>query len=349
MPSAWIETPCPAPSAAHEAAARARQAALTKPAGSLGILETQAVALAALQGTDRPRADRAPIVLFAGDHGVTAQGISAYPASVTVEMLRNFASGGAAVAVLARELGVPLTVIDVGTRATEPIPGVLVDKPCHGTRDFTVEPAMAEADLDAALAAGRRAVEAAGPADLLLFGEMGIGNTTSAAAVAAALLQRPAAEIAGAGTGLGASGIAHKVQVIEAGLARHGLDGRPPRHVLSAVGGLEIAALAGAIVAAAQAGRPVLVDGFIVTVAALAATRLNPSCTPWLLYAHRSAEQGHGAVLDALGARPMLGLDLRLGEGSGAAIALAVLRLACALHNGMATFEEAAVSGRTAP
>lgn len=351
MPATWIETPCPAPSAAHEAAARARQAVLTKPAGSLGALETLAITLAALQATDRPRAAHAPIVLFAGDHGVTAQGISAFPAAVTVEMLKNFASGGAAVAVLARTLGVPLTVVDVGTLATDPVPGTVVDKPRRGTRDFTVEPAMTNDELDAALAAGRRAVDAAGAADLILFGEMGIGNTTSAAAVAAALLGRPPAEIAGAGTGLDAKGVAHKVSVIKAGLARHGLDtsAPDPRHVLATVGGLEIAALAGAIVAAAQAGRPVLVDGFIVTVAALAATRLNPSCTPWLIFSHRSAEQGHAAVLDALAARPVLDLNLRLGEGSGAAAALAVLRLACALHNEMATFEEAAVSGRSAP
>lgn len=351
MPTAaWIETPCPAPSAAHEEEARARQAVLTKPAGSLGTLETLAITLAGLQATDRPRAAHAPIVLFAGDHGVTAQGISAYPAAVTVEMLKNFASGGAAVAVLARELGVPLTVVDAGTLATEPIAGTVVDKPRRGTRDFTVEPAMTDEELDAALAAGRRAVEATGPADLMLFGEMGIGNTTSAAAVAAALLGKASAEIAGAGTGLDASGIAHKVKVIEAGLALHGLDtSSDPRRVLASVGGLEIAALTGAIVAAAQEGRPVLVDGFIVTVAALTATRLNPGCIPWLIYSHRSAERGHALLLDALGARPVLDLNLRLGEGSGAATALAVLRLACATHNGMATFEEAAVSGRTPP
>jgi nicotinate-nucleotide--dimethylbenzimidazole phosphoribosyltransferase len=342
--------PCPAPSARHEAAARARQAALTKPAGSLGVLETLAIALASLQATERPRAANAPIILFAGDHGVTAQNVSAYPATVTVEMLRNFASGGAAVAVLARELGVPLTVVDAGTLAVEPVPGTVVDKPRCGTRDFTVEPAMTDEELDAALAAGRRAVDAAGPADLVLFGEMGIGNTTSAAAIAAALLGIAPARIAGAGTGLDASGVAHKAKVIEAGLARHGLDAASePRRVLACVGGLEIAALAGAVIAAAQAGRPVLVDGFIVTVAALAATRLNPTCTPWLIYSHRSAESGHGLVLDALGARAVLDLNLRLGEGSGAATALAVLRLACAVHNGMATFEEAAVSGRTAP
>lgn len=345
----WIEATCPVPSAHHEAAARARQAALTKPAGSLGVLEDLAVTLAALQATERPRAANAPIILFAGDHGVTAQGISAYPSAVTVEMLKNFASGGAAVAVLARELGVPLTVVDAGTLARDPLPGIVTDKPRRGTHDFTVEPAMTGDELAFAFAAGRRAVARAGPADLVLFGEMGIGNTTSAAAVAAALLGKRPAEVAGAGTGLDAAGIARKAAVIEAGLARHGLDTATadPLRVLASVGGLEIAALAGAILAAAQAGIPVLVDGFIVTVAALAATRVNPSAVPWLVYAHRSAERGHATVLDALGARPVLDLDLRLGEGSGAATALAVLRLACALHNDMATFEEAAVSGRT--
>jgi len=349
MTTTWLEAPCPEPSALHEAEARARQAVLTKPAGSLGALETLAVRLASLQSTGRPRAADAAIILFAGDHGVTAQGISAYPASVTVEMLRNFASGGAAIAVIARELGVPLTVVDAGTLAEEPVPGTVVDKPRRGTRDFTNEPAMTEAELDAALAAGRRAVEAAGPADLLIFGEMGIGNTTSAAAIASALLGKAPAEIAGAGTGLDDAGIAHKVRVIERALGLHGI-GTPasdPRRVLASVGGLEIAALTGAIVAAAQAGRPVLIDGFIVTAAALAATRLNPTASPWLLYSHRSAERGHAVVLEALAARPLLALDLRLGEGSGAATALAVLRLACALHNGMATFGEAAVSGRT--
>ena len=347
----WIETACPAPSAAHAEHARARQSVLTKPPGSLGRLETLAVALAALQATERPRAARAPIVLFAGDHGVTAQGISAFPASVTVEMLRNFTAGGAAIAVLARELGVPLTVIDAGTLAETPMPGVVTDKPRNGTRDFSVEAAMTAAELDAALAAGRRAVEAAGDADLILFGEMGIGNTTAAAALAAAMLGRPVAEIAGAGTGLDPAGIEHKVRVIESALAHHGLTlgDAAPRRVLEAVGGLEIAALTGAMIAAAQRRTPILVDGFIVTVAALAATRLNPGVRPWLLFAHRSAERGHGTVLDALSAEPILDLGLRLGEGSGAAAALAVLRVACALHNGMATFAEAAVSNRPAP
>ncbi|HEX2841049.1 nicotinate-nucleotide--dimethylbenzimidazole phosphoribosyltransferase [Hyphomicrobium sp.] len=343
----WIEAPCPEPSARHEAAARARQAVLTKPAGSLGALETLAITLAGLQATDRPRAQKAPIILFAGDHGVSAQNVSAYPSAVTVEMLKNFAAGGAAVSVLARELGVPLTVVDAGTLAAHPLPGVVTDKPRSGTRDFTAEPAMTADECDAALAAGRRAVEAAAPADLLLFGEMGIGNTTAAAALASVLLAKSPGEIAGAGTGLDTAGIAHKVHVIETGLARHTLTLDEPHRALSSVGGLEIAALTGAIIASAQAGIPVLVDGFIVTVAALTATRINPSCRPWLIFSHRSAEQGHGLILDSLAARPVLDLNLRLGEGSGAATALAVLRLACALHNGMATFAEAAVSGRT--
>jgi nicotinate-nucleotide--dimethylbenzimidazole phosphoribosyltransferase len=352
-PSSWIQAPCPAPSAEHEAAARARQAILTKPAGSLGVLETLAITLASLQATDRPRAAKAPIILFAGDHGVTAQNVSAFPAAVTVEMLKNFAAGGAAVSVLARELGVTLTVVDAGTLAIDPLPGVVTDKPRRGTRDFTVEAAMTAAERDAALAAGRRAVEAAGPADLVLFGEMGIGNTTAAAAIATALLGKAPSEIAGAGTGLDSAGIAHKIRVIEAGLALHGFENssmKPdPWHVLETVGGLEIAALAGAVISAAQRGTPVLVDGFIVSVAALMATRLNPTSKPWLIYSHRSAEQGHAVVLEALAARPILDLNLRLGEGSGAATALAVVRLACALHNGMATFQEAAVSGRSDP
>lgn len=348
-PADWILAPCAAPSAVHQAAARARQAVLTKPAGSLGHLETLAITLAALQATERPRAAIAPIILFAGDHGVTAQGISAFPSAVTVEMLRNFASGGAAIAVLARELGAPLAVVDAGTLAAEPVAGVTADKPRCGTRDFTQEPAMTDDELAFAMAAGRRAVERAGKADIILFGEMGIGNTTSAAAVASALLGKSPAEIAGAGTGLDAAGIAHKAEVIAAGLTRHGLGAgaNDPKRVLAAVGGLEIAALTGAMLAAAQRHTPVLVDGYIVTVAALVATRLNPTLRPWLVFAHSSAERGHKAVLAALEARPVLDLDLRLGEGSGAATALAVVRLACALHNGMATFEEAAVSGRT--
>lgn len=349
-PSSWIDHSCPLPSPEHEAEARGRQAQLTKPSGSLGALEDIAITLAALQGRSAPQADKAPVVLFAGDHGVTAQGISAFPSEVTVQMLANFASGGAAIAVLARQLGVPLTVVDAGTLAEGALRGVVTDKPRRGTRDFSVETALTGDELDFAFAAGQRQVGRAtsGGADLILFGEMGIGNTTSAAAVAAALLGIDPAALAGRGTGLDDAGVERKSRVIRDALKLHGLDGgrAEARAALLAVGGLEIAALAGAIVAAAQAGVPVLVDGFIVSVAALTAIRLNASVRPWLLFAHRSGEHGHARVLSALDARPILDLGLRLGEGSGAAMALSVIRLACALHSGMATFAEAAVSER---
>ena len=346
--TAWLGTVCPRPSETHRIAAEARQNTLTKPPGSLGALERIAIQLAALQETERPSADNVQIILFAGDHGVTAQGISAFPSAVTVEMLRNFASGGAAISVLARKLNARLEVIDAGTLATSKIAGVVTDKPCHGTRDFATVPAMTDEQFAFALNAGRRAVERAQDrgTDLLIFGEMGIGNTTSAAAVAAALLGKASADLVGAGTGLDSDGIRHKARVIDTALDLHSLKaaGVPAAEVLSKVGGLEIAALAGAIVAAAQARIPVLVDGFIVSAAALAATHLNPSCADWLIYSHRSSEQGHRLILEALGAEPLLDLKMRLGEGSGAAVALSVVRLACALHSEMATFAEAQVS-----
>jgi nicotinate-nucleotide--dimethylbenzimidazole phosphoribosyltransferase len=349
--TSWIASPCPAPSAGHRQAAEHRQTQLTKPAGSLGRLEQLAVELAALQATDRPRADRAPVLIFAGDHGVTVQGVSAFPSEVTVQMMANFASGGAAIAVLARTLGQSLTVIDAGSLAEGPMPGAITDKPRSGTGDFSQEPALSPAELDHALGCGRRAVERAlaEAPDLLLLGEMGIGNTTAGAAIVCALTAEDPLAVAGAGTGLDDSGRRHKAEVIARALKRHGLRDAspPPEDVLCAVGGLEIAALAGAIIAAAQNRVPVLIDGFIVSSAALAAVRLNPSCRPWMIFSHRSAERGHRILLDALGAQPLLDLELRLGEGSGAAIALPLVQLACALHNGMATFAEAAVSERS--
>ncbi len=345
----WVYEKCPAISAAHQEAARARQAELTKPRGALGRLETLAIELAGLQHRDRPRAARAPIIVFAGDHGIAAQGVSAYPQDVTIAMMANFAGGGAAISVLARELGSPLEVVDAGSLADAPMPGIVTDKPRRGTRDFSKEPALEPAELAFAFDCGKRAVARAcsSEPDILILGEMGIGNTTSAAAIAAAMLRISAEMIAGSGTGVDAAGRAHKARVIDAALALHDVaaDSSPAR-ILCAVGGLEIAAIAGAMIAAAQRRIPVLVDGFIVSVAALAASRANPSCRPYLIFSHRSAEQGHRLVLDALEARPLLDLDLRLGEGSGAALALPILRLACSLHNGMATFAEAAVPDR---
>jgi nicotinate-nucleotide--dimethylbenzimidazole phosphoribosyltransferase len=346
----WVSKECPPVSEAHRVAAAARQGQLTKPTGALGRLETLAIELAGLQHTERPRAERAPIIVFAGDHGVAAQGVSAYPQEVTIAMMANFAGGGAAISVLARELGSSLEVVDAGTLAEMPMPGVVSDKPRRGSRDFSKEAALEAAELAFALDCGKRAVEraAASEPDLLILGEMGIGNTTSAAAIAAALLGVPADEITGTGTGLDAAGRARKARLIDAALAHHRLAGSSAGRVLAAVGGLEIAAICGAIIASAQRRIPILVDGFIVSVAALVATRLNPSCRPSLIFSHRSAEQGHRLLLETLDARPLLDLDLRLGEGSGAALALPVLRLACALHNGMATFAEAAVPDRPA-
>jgi nicotinate-nucleotide--dimethylbenzimidazole phosphoribosyltransferase len=346
----WVSQECPAISEVHRKAAAARQGQLTKPTGALGRLETLAIELAGLQHRDRPRAERVPIIVFAGDHGIAAQGVSAYPQEVTIAMMANFASGGAAISVLARELGSSLEVVDAGTLAEAPMPGIVVDKPRRGTRDFSKESALDASELAFAFEGGKRAVARAAVSepDLLILGEMGIGNTTPAAAIAAALLGVAADTITGLGTGLDAAGRERKAHLIDAALAYHGLAGTSAERVLAAVGGLEIAAICGAIIAAAQRRMPVLVDGFIASVAALAATCINPSCRRYLIFSHRSAEQGHRMVLESLGAQPLLDLDLRLGEGSGAALALPILRLACALHNQMATFAEAAVPDRPA-
>jgi nicotinate-nucleotide--dimethylbenzimidazole phosphoribosyltransferase len=348
----WVYEQCPGISATHREAAITRQAQLTKPTGALGRLEQVAIDLAGLQQTEQPRAARVPIIIFAGDHGIVAQGVSAYPQEVTIAMMSNFATGGAAISVLARELGSSLEVIDAGTLAQSPVPGIVTDKPRCGTRDFSVDAALERSELAFAFECGQRAVARAevGQPDLLILGEMGIGNTTTSAAIAASLLGMSAEEIAGSGTGVDAAGRARKARVIDAALARHGLTkaGASPEQVLSAVGGLEIAAICGAIIAAAQRRIPTLIDGFIVSVAALAAVRINPSCQPFLLPSHQSAEQGHRLVLRALNVQPLVSLDLRLGEGSGAAIALPLVRLACALHNGMATFAQANVPDRPA-
>lgn len=337
----------PSPDEAVTARARDRQNQLTKPPGSLGRLEELAVRLAALQGRERPTVDDVRIVVFAGDHGVTAEGVSAFPQSVTVEMIRNFARGGAAISVMARELGASLEVVNLGTAEPhEDLPGVRAANLSPGTANFASQPAMDEATLAAALEEGAGAVERAVDqgAELFVGGEMGIGNTAAATAVACSLLDAPVTELVGPGTGLDTAGVGRKALVIERALDRHGRLPNDPEEALRTVGGLELAALAGAYTTAAVHRVPVLVDGFIATVAALAAVRRTPSLRPWLLFAHGSAEPGHARVLEALDAEPLLSLGMRLGEGSGAAVAVPLLRAACALHNGMATFAEAGVS-----
>ncbi|WP_372634806.1 nicotinate-nucleotide--dimethylbenzimidazole phosphoribosyltransferase [Alcanivorax jadensis] len=344
-PAAWQQPIC-APSESHRQQALARQGQLTKPAGSLGRLESLAVTLAALQHSDTPAADRISIAVFAGDHGVCAEGISAFPQAVTGQMIANFVAGGAAISVMARQLGATLDVINLGTATPPPTSdGVLDETIAAGTANLAREAAMSSTQLEQALAAGDRAAQRAADqqAQLFIGGEMGIGNTTSASAVACALLAEPAEALAGPGTGLDADGVSHKATVIEQALTRHG-DNREPLAVLASLGGFEIAALTGAIIGCAARGIPVLVDGFIVTVAALAAVRLRPELRDWLLFAHHSREPGHTRLLDALNAEPVLNLSMRLGEGSGAAVAVPVIRSACALHNGMATFADAGVN-----
>ena len=347
----WWLRPCKALDTQALEAAQSRQQQLTKPAGSLGQLERVAVQLAGLQGRVKPGLEQLWVAIFAGDHGVVAEGVSAYPQAVTGQMLHNFVSGGAAISVLARQLRARLEVVDLGTVTPGlNLPGVRHLNLGAGTRNFVEGPAMTQAQGEQALQAGRdsvlRAVEQG--SELFIGGEMGIGNTTAASAVACALLDIPVAHLAGPGTGLDAAGVSHKAQVIERALSLHAAQRGDALQTLFNLGGFEIAALVGAYLACAQEGVAVLVDGFICSVAALVAVRLNPECRPWLLFGHRGAEPGHRHILHTLEAEPLLDLGLRLGEGSGAALAVPLLRLACDLHGQMATFAEAAVADRPA-
>jgi nicotinate-nucleotide--dimethylbenzimidazole phosphoribosyltransferase len=342
----WLSAPCIQPDLEVLGVAADRQEQLTKPPGSLGMLEALAIQLASLQRTPTPTLDRVWISVFAGDHGVAAEGVSAFPQVVTGEMVRNFATGGAAISVLARNLGATLEVVNLGT-VNDPgeIPGVRREIIAPSTANFCVEAAMTVQQLDSALSVGAESVQKAKAAGAQIFigGEMGIANTTSAAALASALLNEPPSCLAGAGTGLDSSGVLHKVTVIERALAKHA-DAQEALEQLRCLGGFEIAALVGAFIAAAQSGMPILVDGFITTTAALVAVTINPDVRQWMLFGHRSKEHGHARLLRALDADPVLDLGLRLGEASGAASAVPLLRLACALHNGMATFAQAGVS-----
>ena len=345
----WFDEAPAAIDGAVRERARARQAQLTKPAGSLGRIEQSAIELATLQGRDRPAVDNALIAIFAADHGVAAEGVSAFPQAVTGEMVRNFANGGAAISVLARQLSVPLQVVNVGTvNALEVLPGVLDRRLAAGTGNLRREPAMSPELCRQALQVGADIIDAAcderGRLDLFIGGEMGIANTTAATAIACTLLPAEPVVITGRGTGLDINGVEHKIAVIEEALLLHGARRLDPFDTLARLGGLELAALAGAYIRAAQRGVPALVDGFICSAAVLVALRLNPAVRPWLLFSHCSAERGHRQLIEHLAVRPLLDLDLRLGEASGAALALPLLRLACALHNEMASFEAAGVS-----
>lgn len=343
----WLAFSPLSPNAGMRREAEQRQARLTKPPGALGQLESVAIELAALQGTVTPQVDRVHVTVFAGDHGVAVEGVSAFPQAVTAEMVKNFSRGGAAICVVARSLGLSLEIINLGTAYETGLPGNVMEYSLGpGTANFVHEPAMGANQLAQALDAGRSAVERAQRSGSQLFigGEMGIGNTTSASALACALLRQEPKQLVGPGTGLDVAGIARKSEVIQRALALHGEHAGSPLELLRRLGGFEIAAMAGAYVTAAQVGVPVLVDGFISSVSALVAEHLCPGARRWFLFSHASAEPGHRLVREALDARPLLDLGMRLGEGSGAAVAVPLLRMACVLHNEMATFAEAGVS-----
>ncbi|MFV0275997.1 MAG: nicotinate-nucleotide--dimethylbenzimidazole phosphoribosyltransferase [Parahaliea sp.] len=340
----WYLQPCVTPSEAHRTLARAHQQQLTKPAGSLGRLETLAIDFAGWQRQSLPQLERIGVRVFAADHGISRRGVSAFPPQVTAQMIANFCRGGAAISVLSRALDADFAVVNLGTFAPVPdAPGLRNLQLAPGSADFSVAPAMSEALLDQCLAAGRAEVDAL-DCQLFIAGEMGIGNTSAAAALCAAQLDESAGHMTGRGSGIDDDALARKRQLIEQALARHQPRPDQPLDSLRCLGGLEIAAMAGACLRCAQRGIPVLLDGFIATAAALLAVAINPGLRPWLLAAHRSGEGAHGQVLAALGLPPLLDLGLRLGEGSGAAAAVPLIQGALRLHREMATFSGAEVS-----
>ncbi len=328
-------------------AAAERQTRLTKPAGSLGKLEDLAIRLAAITGQPIPRIERKAIIVFAADHGVVAEGVSAYPAEVTPQMVLNFLRGGAAISVLARFTGSRLRVVDIGVAADLPeAPNLWARKIAPGSGNIAREPAMSRAQAWQALETGVEVVTAEIEAglDLLVVGEMGIGNTTPAAAVACALGGFAPADIVGRGTGVDDEGLRRKIAAVQRALQRAQVSPKDPIGVLAEVGGFEIGGMAGAMLAAATHRVPILLDGFIATSAAMLAAALAPEVRDYLIAAHRSEERGHGAMLAFLGLEPLLDLGLRLGEGSGAAVALPLVEAAARLHAEMATFDEAGVA-----
>lgn len=347
--SEWLHQPVAALDIDAQQAALARQQVLTKPPGALGRLEDIVIHLAGMQGSERPSADRVYIAIFAGDHGIAAENVSAFPQKVTSEMIQNFARGGAAISVLARTINATLDLINLGTAYdTGLLDNVRNIALGPGTANFVYQPAMTEYQMNQALQAGYETVNRAkqSRAQIFIGGEMGIANSTAASALACILLNTPPAQLTGPGSGLDAKGIAHKLHTIQRALELHRPSIAHPMEALRRLGGFEIAALTGAYIRCAQAGLPVIIDGFIASVAALTAVQLQPDIKNWLLFAHHSTEPGHHHVLHAINTKPWLDLGLHLGEGSGAAVLIPILRLACTLHKDMATFAEAQISGK---
>jgi nicotinate-nucleotide--dimethylbenzimidazole phosphoribosyltransferase len=318
----------------------------TKPQGSLGAIESLALRIGLILGTEAPELREAQLVVFAGDHGLAARGVSAFPSDVTWQMVMNFLAGGAAVSVLARQHGLNLTVVDCGVRHEfAPQPGLVLRKIAPGTADASQGPAMTHAQCEHAIANGREIARAL-PGNALLLGEMGIGNTSAASLLLARLADVPLDECVGAGTGLDDAGIRRKREVLAEVLALH-RDARAPLQALAAFGGFEIATMVGAVLQAAEERRVVLVDGFITSAAVLVAQALDANVTQRCIFAHRTGERGHTLMLRQFGAQPLLELGLRLGEGSGAALAWPLLVSACAVLREMASFDSAQVSGKT--
>jgi nicotinate-nucleotide--dimethylbenzimidazole phosphoribosyltransferase len=330
--------------------AEARQASLTKPPGSLGRLEDLANRVVAIQQSLTPTVARGRIVVFAADHGVTAEGVAPYPSTVTGQMVSNFLTGGAGVNALARVADAEVHVVDIGVASDlGHVVGLHQRRIAPGTRNMAHEPAMTVEQVDAAIAVGLETGHAAVAAgvDMIGLGEMGIGNTTAAAATTAALTGLPVASVTGRGTGADDAMLAHKIRVIEQALQLHRPDPADPRDMLAKVGGFELAGLAGVMLAAAAGRKVVVTDGFIATAAAALAVRMCPPSGEYLFAAHRSAEPGHTALLAMIGQEPLLDLRMRLGEGTGAALAFVLIRAAVGAFREMATFASAGVSNRS--
>ncbi len=342
----WLADAVPSPDSHYQKLAEQRQSQLTKPPGSLGYLEVLAIRLAALQASECPVVKHVHVSVFAADHGVAEASVSAFPQQVTREMVKNFARGGAAVNVLSRFVNADFEVIDCGLKQAISDMNVINDSAGNGTANFIHQSAMTQLQLEQALNAGRKAACRAQKkqADLFIGGEMGIANTTSATALACALLEVEVAQLVGAGTGLNSEQIIHKMAVIEKAIHTHQKNLTSPLGIMQILGGFEIAALTGAYIQSAQNKIPVLVDGFIATVAALYAIKINANIKDWLFFSHCSHEQGHQFLLDSIPARPLLNLDMRLGEASGALVAVPLMQMACRLHNDMATFQEAGIT-----
>ena len=331
------------------AAARARQARLTKPAGSLGRLETLSIQLAGISGQMPTPTARKAVIVMAADHGVAAAGVSAYPAAVTAQMALNFVRGGAAINVLARQAGAQVVVVDIGiVSELGAQPGLLARKLAPGTQDITRGPAMSRAQAIAAIEVGLDVIEAEHDSglDVVATGDMGIGNTTASAAIVAAMTGQPPARVTGRGTGIDDSGLARKLAAVERAIAVNQPDPHDALDVLAKVGGFEIGGLVGVMLGAAARRVPVVIDGFISGAAALVAAGLAPQVKPYLLAAHQSVEIGHRVALEHLALKPLLDLELRLGEGTGAVLAFHLVEAAARLLREMATFDEAGVDDR---